>query len=318
MEIEITGPVLQGPLLEVLTLVSTTPHALVVPQQVDHSGAFSDEQLIELWVGTKRSPHTKEAYRKDALGFLRYLGLVGKELRTTTVYDLTDWFTSLPGKVTSRVRRGSAIRSLLKFGHRTGYLTVNVGVVLDLPKVPDELAERILSEEEVRKLREVVEDHPLWRCLFLLLYATGVRIAEALALQHKHIHRIPDRGASLTIHGKGGKTRHVAVQQAVIDMIDRLWAGDTPEAEHRVFATGSGEPLDSSFVVKTLRRTAKKAGITRPVSPHWFRHAFASHALDHGCPLPVLQQSLGHANLNTTARYLHIKPGDSAGLYLKL
>jgi integrase/recombinase XerD len=84
-----------------------------------------------------------------------------------------------------------------------------------------------------------------------------------------------------------------------------------------VFASRKrGGTLDSSQVERIVRTAARRAGIAAPVSPHWLRHALASHALDRGCPLHVLQQTLGHSSLATTSRYSHARPGDSAGLYV--
>ena len=87
------------------------------------------------------------------------------------------------------------------------------------------------------------------------------------------------------------------------------------KAEELVFQTRSGKPLDRGRVRVILRRAAQRAGVTDSVSPHWLRHAHASHALDHGAPIHLVQATLGHASVATTGRYLHARPTDSSARY---
>ena len=303
---------------EAKTIIVVEPaptHTLVEPVHTDHSGATSDEQLVELWLSTKTSPHTQRAYASDATAFLSFLGDRDKTLGTAMVADVQAWVEQLEGKAATRARRVAAVKSLLSFGHKTGYLMFNVGRVLSSPKVPNSLAERILSEEEVLKMIMVSKGRD--ETLLRFLYGSGARISEACDLRWEHIHPQESGEAVVTLHGKGGKTRHVLVSKSVSEALLALKPDDAlPEAP--VFATRTGNPLHPANVVKSVRRLASKAGITRPVSPHWFRHAHASHALDRGAPVHLVQNSLGHASVATTGKYLHAKPGDGSGRYLVL
>ncbi len=110
----------------------------------------------------------------------------------------------------------------------------------------------------------------------------------------------------MTAFGKGGKTR-------VILLSDRAWSElvslrGTAEGTAPCFPSRTGKHMDISAVLRAVRRMAVAAGITRPVSPHWLRHSHASHALDRGAPIHLVQATLGHASLATTSRYTHARP----------
>jgi integrase/recombinase XerD len=282
----------------------------------DVSGALSDEQLVELWLNTgeRNSPHTQKAYRRDVEDFRQHLARFGRTLRTARVRDVQQWATALVGAPKTRSRRIGAIRSLLSFGEETGYLVVNVGRVVKPPKIQNDLAERILTELEVQKLFAACRGGTLRIVGFL--YATGARIEEACKFCWKHLHQSPDGSAVATLHGKRAKTRHVPIARSVAAEL-KEFRGDAKEDDF-VFRSKKGKRLHPVNVTKAIRRAAKRAGIQRPVSAHWLRHAHASHALDHGAPVHVVQQSLGHVSLATTGMYTHVRPGDGSGLYLSL
>ena len=181
------------------------------------------------------------------------------------------------------------------------------------PTAPNELAERILTEVEVHQLLKVAKGRD--RALLVFLYLSGARISEVLALQWRQVHPAPDGTASITLHGKGDKTRHVRLPPAGLVALESLRTADQA-LDSYVFATGSGRPLDDANVRRTLRSLTRKAGLALSVSPHWMRHAHASHALDRGAPIHLVQATLGHGNVATTGRYLHAKPGESSGGYL--
>jgi integrase/recombinase XerD len=119
----------------------------------------------------------------------------------------------------------------------------------------------------------------------------------------------------VTVWGKGAKERTVLLPQSVWQELVALGAGpDEPLFRSR----SGGGPLTPVQVRRIVTAAAKRAGIVGAVSPHWLRHGHASHALDHGAPVSLVASTLGHANVATTSRYLHAKPGDASGLYLQL
>lgn len=287
-------------------------------QPLDHSGARGDDELVGLWIARQRSAETKRAYLHDSTSFLDFLGQTGRTLQTATVRELQGWIEQLTGAPSTRARRVAAIKSLLSFGQNVGYLRFNVGKAVSTPTVPDDLAERIMSESEVRALLAAAAmgkgNAQRNSALLRFLYVSGARISEACGLRFRHVHHAPTGVAMVTLHGKRGKTRHVTVSKRVAEALEAL--RDGADDDDFVFRSKTGRALHPVNVSKMIRSTAKRAGIERKVSAHWFRHAHASHALDRGASIALVKESLGHASLGTTSRYTHARAGDSAGLYL--
>jgi len=270
----------------------------------------SDQQLIALWLHG-RSPHTQRYYRFEAE---RCRSAVQKPIAEWTLSDLQAFADSLwrlsPG---SRARSLSAVKSLLTFGHRLGVLPVNVGGPLRLPKQKDTLAERILDESDVQRML-ALEPDPRNAAILRMLYAGGLRVSELCGLCWRDIKQRKD-GCQVTVFGKGGKTRHVLVSAGVWKALKSLGIGQ-PDAP--LFLSRKGGHLDPSAVWRIVRAAARRAGIKEDVSCHWLRHAHASHALDRGAPVHLVQATLGHSSLATTSKYTHARPNESSGKYLAI
>jgi integrase/recombinase XerD len=217
---------------------------------------------------------------------------------------------TLSGADSTRARRVSAVKSLLTFGHRTGYLPFNVGSVIRPPKVRDELSERILREVEVLRMSDRAEGRD--RISLRVLYASACRVSEIVALDWKHVRRLTDGCSILTVHGKGAKTRHIRLDTGTADELEQL----RTVAGEPAFVSRFGTRLSVRDAHRIVSKAAKRARIKANVSPHWIRHCAASHGLDRGAPLSVVQATLGHASVQTTGRYLHVRPGDGLANYL--
>jgi integrase/recombinase XerD len=179
--------------------------------------------------------------------------------------------------------------------------------------VKNTLAERILSELEVMTMMAL---EPIHRNKLLLrfLYVSGARVSEVTGLCWRDLKHSGDRG-QVTLFGKGGKTRIVALPP---DLFRQLMAFrcDAP-ADAPVFASRQGgTSLKPNQIRNIIAAAGKRAGIEGHVSPHWLRHSHASHSLDRGAPIQLVQSTLGHASVATTSKYLHAKPSDSSSLYL--
>jgi site-specific recombinase XerD len=293
--------------------ITTWPNDLVVAHGVD-----TDGRLLDLWLHG-RPATTQRAYRADAARFFR---CVTKPLRDISLGDVQGFADSLDPDVlrpTSRHRILSAVKSLFAFGHRLGYLPFDVARPLRLATLRDELSERILTEVQVKRIL-ALERHPRNRAILHLLYASGVRVSECCSLRLRDLQERGD-GGQITVCGKGGKTHSVLLPASIWSILTSFSAH--PSAKERsdnapFFCSRKGGPLHPSQVLRIVKSAAKRAGIKQSVSPHWMRHAHASHALDRGAPIHLVQATLGHSSVSTTGRYLHARPCDSSGRYLAL
>lgn len=302
-----------------IVLVEQAPRAAIERRTIDESptnrsGAADDDGIVRIWLRSHRSPNTRDAYARDVAGLLAFLADRERSIRSATVDDVSSWAEALAGVDATRARRISAIKSLLTFAHSTGYTQFNVGSVVRPPRLHDHLAERILSEEETFAIMRAAKDVPHGEIIGFI-YATGARVSEACGLRWRHVHVQKDGSASVTLHGKGDKTRHVVLPKAYFAPIKSLRGA--AEDDDPVFSARKGKQLARSTAWKILRAACEAAGIDKDVSPHWMRHANASHALDRGAPVALVRESLGHKSLETTGRYVHARANDGTGNYLK-
>lgn len=272
----------------------------------------ADTQLIQLWVHG-RSRHTRRYYQADAQQFLSF---VDKPLVQVTLADIQNFADSLEASRLASSSCGrilSSVKSLFAFGNRIGMLPLNVAATLKAPAAKNTLAERILSEAEVHKLIDL-EPNNRNQVMLKLLYAGGLRVSELCNLRWRDLQTRSDAEGQINIYGKGGKTRVVLLSATVWSEIVRM--RETAGFNDVVFPSRKGGNLDPSQVMRIVRTAAHRAGINANVSPHWLRHAHASHALDRGAPIHLVQATLGHASIATTGRYLHARPQDSSARYL--
>lgn len=284
----------------------SVPSNDLVPRQADNDG-----HLVELWLHG-RSEHTQRAYRAD---LDRLLSAAAKPFHRITLGDIQDFAVELVEsdlQPASVHRKLSAVKSLFAFGHRIGYLAFDVARPLQLPALKDQLAERILDETDVLRMI-ALERQPRNRAILLTLYAGGFRVSEVSSLKWRDLQE-RDSAGQITVFGKGGKTRTVLMPQSVWTALMSL-RGDAKE-DHPVFRSRKGGHLHESQVWRIVRKASERAGIDKAVSCHWLRHAHASHALDRGAPIHLVQATLGHSSVATTGRYLHARPSDSSGNYL--
>jgi integrase/recombinase XerD len=293
-----------------LAIIEAPSAAPITVHAPNVSGACNDEQFIAVWLSTKTSVHTRRAYASDAARFVAFLG--GRPLATVTVADMQGFVDSLTGAASSKGRTVGSVKALFSFGMRVGYLRFDVGKAVKAPAAKDGLSARILSQEEVHAM---LVHAPAGRdgVIIRTLYVAGIRAAELAGLTWNDVHANGDAGA-ITVFGKGSKTRVVRLSPKAWAELARLRgtaANDAP-----VFPSRTGRHLDTSAILRVVKRIAKAAGIDRAVSPHWLRHSHASHAIDRGEPVSLVQATLGHASLATTSRYVHARPGDSSGCRL--
>jgi site-specific recombinase XerD len=290
------------------------PQEIAVVEATD-AGAV-DEKLVAMWVHG-RSNHTVRAYRRDVA---RLREFTRKPLRLITLGDLQAFSDSLTGEASSRGRTLASVKSILTFAFKLGAVPFNVGAALRKPPARDGLADRILTEADVARMLALTEgrDHALIR----LAYNGGFRVSELVSLQWKDIVDGNDGSIFVTVLGKGGKTRTVRISRATASFVRSLHG--SADSTGFVFAgrkvgKKSKDPnrkvsgLTSAQAWNIVRSAAKKAGIEKAVSPHFMRHAHASHAIERGVKVTTVRDTLGHSSIAVTDRYAHARPGESSG-----
>jgi integrase/recombinase XerD len=273
------------------------------------------EQLINMWVHGK-SANTAELYRRSAKRFLEF---VGKPLHLVSLAEVQAFADNLAqeGRLKASSQRSilSAVKSLLSFATKTGVLAVNVGALVNPPKAKDTLNEKLLSEMEVMTMiaqETDVRNRAILRALYLL----GLRVSELCDLKWKDLQPRPN-GGQVTVFGKGSKTRIVLVPASLwVELMQLFGDASNDEPVFRSRKHNHSGHLSRIAVYEIVREAAKRADIKRKVSPHFLRHAHASHSLDRGAPIHLVQQTLGHSSVGSTSRYLHARPSDSSSLYL--
>lgn len=286
----------------------TTDSRAPLLQQADN-----DAQLIQLWLHGK-SKHTQRYYSGDVE---RFFAFSHKSLRQVILKDLQDFADQIDQQDLadgSKRRILSSIKSLISFAHKLGYLAYDISRPLILPSPKETLAERILTNDEVKRIVNA-ENQPRNKLILKVLFISGIRVSELCSLCWKDLLE-RSNGGQMTIYGKGSKTRAVLIPEPLWSELI-LFRGSAPD-EYIVFrGRKRNTPMHPTTVLRIVRRAAQKAGIHKQVSPHWMRHAHASIAAEKA-PLHVIQSSLGHSSIQTTSRYLHVKPNDCSSNYLEL
>ena len=294
----------------------------LAPIQARAGQADDDGHLIHLWLYGK-SEHSQEAYRRDVEQFIDYVDLPLHLIKLQNFWDWVDFLRARGLKPSSCARKLAAVKSLFSFGHRIGYFEFNVGAAVTLPAVPDQLSERILSEHDLHRL---LASAPMLRdkALLRMFYSSGARVSELSGLfWGALVQRAPINGnatGQVTLLGKGNKTRHIRLPSSTWLILQELRSEAAEKGfglrNHPVFRSKKGGPLSRQQIWRIVKKAARLAGLPHKVSPHWLRHAHASHSLDRGAPTHLVQQTLGHKSLLTTSKYTHARPDDSSSLYL--
>jgi len=270
--------------------------------------AESDAHLIGLWLHTKSS-RTQVEYAREASRFVDFVGKPLAELKLADVHRFADSLDGLQPSTKARIT--ATVKSLLSFAFCVGYIPFNVGMGLTISRALQTRAQRIVTEECIMRII-ALESHPTRKALLRVIYGLGLRVSET-RIQWRDLQPRGDSG-QVTVTGKGSKTRTLLMSKAAWDALMALRPEDASDTDY-VFVSRQGTPLSVSQIGRIVKEAARRAGLVG-VSPHWLRHAHASHALDRHCPLHVLQSSLGHQSLATTSIYIHARPGDGSALYL--
>jgi integrase/recombinase XerD len=277
-----------------------------------------DDYLTYLRVERGLSPATIRAYRGDlgdyaaARGSGREWAAGPEAARRYLAARTRRGRPRDPGLApTSLRRRAASIRGFYRFAFGEGLIGVDVAAHIDLPRQPRLLPET-LTVAEVEALLEVAPDLR-GRALLELLYAAGLRVSEGLGLDREDL---STDGGFVRVIGKGDKERLVPVGDIALDWLGRWLAEERPRllALHHVepsrggplFLGDRGRRLARQQAFAIVRGAARRAGLPASVSPHTLRHSFATHLLEGGADLRIVQELLGHASISTTQLYTHL------------
>jgi integrase/recombinase XerD len=290
-----------------------------------HTNAKTDRELLRVWLKSHAdgSPHTVRLYERIGGRFLEALAAAGGGLRAATVEYVQAALEAMrvrddgapvkPATVNTYV---AAVKSFLGFAHRVGFTRFNAAPLIKLKKAPRQVAQRILGEVEVRLLIRAARPGRD-RLLLEVAYFGALRVSELVGLTWRQVIRRDSGEAQLSIVGKGDKSREVLIPVAIATSL--LASRSDAPASAPVFGSvrRPGQPLTERAVNYIVKDAAERAGVNPAASVHWLRHAHASHAIDNGAPITLVQATLGHADLKTTSVYAHARPGESSGRYLK-
>jgi integrase/recombinase XerC len=275
--------------------------------------AAVEQFLRYLAVERAASAHTLRSYRTDladCAAFLasRRLGtLVAADARTLRAYLAALHERGLAR--TSIARRLAALRSFFRFLVRRGRASANPARDVATPKLPKTLPAYLPIDESDALLRVASPRAPgnaRDRAILELLYATGIRVAELAGLDVEDVSLRDWREAAVRVLGKGRKERIVPVGRKAVEALHAYLAQGRPRGSGPLFLNERGGRLTVRSVHRIVRGRARAAGLHRRVSPHTLRHTFATHLLDAGAELRLIQELLGHARLGTTQKYTHV------------
>lgn len=285
-----------------------------------HSGEsrLVDQFLDAIWSERGLSAATLAAYRDDLLSLEQQLPAgLAKASRDQLLGSLAQRLKAGEA-VSTLTRRISCFRQFFGWAHRQGVVAENPMLDIESPRRGSHLPE-VLSADQVRALLEQPDpESPLGqrdRAILETLYASGIRVSELTGLSMAALNRA--RGM-MRVTGKGGRERLVPLGEAALDALDIWISRGRPllkPSVDRVFVSRSGRALSRVAVWQRIRYHALACGIAQPVYPHLLRHSFATHLLDHGADLRVVQLLLGHADLGTTQIYTHVSRARLKSLY---
>jgi integrase/recombinase XerD len=286
-----------------------------VPELSAADGALVDAFCDQLWLQDGLASASLAAYRRDLGAWIRWLSTRGVPLLGATRGDVEAWLADqfhAQAKATSIGRRLSAVRRFYRLQLERNQVREDPTVRVKAPKRPRKLP-RNLSERQVDDLLEAPAVDALLglrdRAMLETLYATGLRVSELTGLKLGQV--ALDAGV-VRVLGKGSKERLVPLGEEAVAWLQRYRDQARPALagtgkSDAMFLTARGGPLTRQAFWALVKRYGAKAGIPRAtLSPHVLRHAFATHLLNHGADLRVVQLLLGHADITTTTIYTHV------------
>lgn len=272
-----------------------------------------DQFIDNLWLEDGLSQNTLASYRLDLNSFAIWLAKQEKTLLTVTHADiqtfLADKFSHLKARSLNRLI--ASLRRFYRHQLAQNLITIDPTLQIESPKMPRSLPKSLNEKEVVDLLNapNIEEDTGLRdRAMLELLYACGLRVSELVNVK---VFEVSLNEGVVRITGKGSKTRLVPMGQEAVEWISKYLKqarGNIlkKQLSDALFVTTRGEAMTRQAFWNNIKRYALIADIKKPISPHVVRHAFATHLLNHGADLRVVQMLLGHSDISTTQIYTHV------------
>ncbi len=275
-----------------------------------------DSYLDAIWMEKGLSDNTLSSYRRDLSAFARWLkksepspDLLAVQPRILQAYLAYRFEQKMAARSTARCL--SCLRGFYRYWVRENRIQEDPTALVDNPKLGRPLP-KSLSEADVEKLLAAPDvATPLGmrdRTMLEVIYASGLRVSELVGLS---LHQVNLRQGVVRVFGKGSKERLVPLGDEALAWLSRYLRESRPELSKGrqsdvLFPSNRGSQMTRQAFWHRLRQVAVRAGVEKPLSPHTLRHAFATHLLNHGADLRVVQVLLGHSDLSTTQIYTHI------------
>ncbi len=275
------------------------------------TAAQTDDEIVEEWLTLRagKSPHTLKMYRTHINQFFTYWQQPLNELSPLAIAEYEEYLISLGYSANSVAVKVKVLKGLLSYCCDTGYTYNNPGKIHHAPGFSEAQSERVFdeNENELAKFLNSIEA-PKEKLLFKILATTGLRANEAINL--KYSDEIKNHPRLFKVLGKGNKIRNIYVSK---DLYNELKALQSKDSEF-LFASTEGKKMSYQQLYKLCKKYAKKAGINKHISLHFFRHYFANSLRKNGVDIFEISKLLGHAAITTTQRYFHSDKGDYSEL----
>ncbi len=275
---------------------------------------YLQQFLDSLWLEAGLSMNTLQAYRQDLEGFAKWLAQFDIDLAAATRADILKYQgvrLTQGRKVRSEARLLSSLRRFYRYLCREEIRETDPTTQIESPRLGKPLPSS-LTEQEVEDLLAQPNIHEALglrdRTMLEVLYATGLRVSELVTLRLEQVNM---RQGLVRCVGKGNKERLVPLGEIALDWLQQYLLEARPillegHVSEDLFPTRRGKAMSRQAFWYIIKRYSKKADIDKPLSPHTLRHAFATHLLNHGADLRVVQLLLGHSDLSTTQIYTHV------------
>lgn len=279
--------------------------------QADHTQRTYKHALDQfvVWAEGRKLAHWRDVQFADLMAYLEFQR--NRPQKDTKPGDSPEAAPAPKLSASTLCLHVAALRSFYRFAEQEGFVTQNPTENLTLPRRWKTLP-KALSEDEIgRLLQPPVQATPASLCTHAILevaYASGLRLAELRGLRLEQVHL---EAGFLSVIGKGNKQRVVPMGTKAQAALQRYLAAGRPElvsprSPSNVFLTSRGTPFAHVTMWKRITDHVRAAGIGKHVTPHMLRHSFATHLMEHGADLRVIQELLGHASINTTEIYTHV------------